>query len=46
MRQRERYGRLSEADRIEVGARIRGGQTHAEIAAAVGCSTKSVQRAC
>lgn len=42
MRQRGKYG-LS-TDRIEVGAWIRGGQTHAEIAVAVGCSTKSVQR--
>ena len=44
MRQREKYGRLSEADRLEIGDRIRNGQTHAETAAAVGCSTKSVQR--
>ena len=44
MRKRGKYGRLSEADRLEVGARIRSGQTHAEIAAAVGCSTKSVRR--
>ncbi len=44
MRQREKYGRLSEADRVEIGDRIKNGQTHAEIAAAVGCSTKSVQR--
>ncbi|WP_420636633.1 IS30 family transposase [Candidatus Palauibacter sp.] len=44
MRQREKYGRLSEADRVEIGDRIKNGQTHAEVAAAVGCSTKSVQR--
>ena len=35
MRQREKYGRLSEADRVEIGDRIKNGQTHAEIAAAV-----------
>ena len=44
MRQREEYGRLSETDRLEIGDRIRSGETHAEIAAAVGCSTKSIQR--
>ena len=44
MRQRGKYGRLSEADRLEVRNRIGSGQTHAEIAAAVECSTKSVQR--
>ena len=44
MRRREEYGRLSETDRLEIGDRIRSGQTHAEIAAAVGCSTKSIQR--
>ena len=43
MRKRGKYGRLSEADRLDVGARIRSRQTHAKIAAAVGCSTKSVQ---
>ena len=44
MRRREKYGRLSEADRLEIGDRIWSGQTHAEAAAAVGCSTKSIQR--
>ena len=44
MRQREKYGRRSEADRLEIGDRIKNGQTHAEVAAAVGCSTKSIQR--
>ena len=44
MRRQEEHGRLSEADRLEVGDRIKTGQTHAEVAAAVGCSTKSIQR--
>ena len=44
MRRREKYGRLSEKDRLEIGDRIWSGQTHAEVAAAVGCSTKSIQR--
>ena len=44
MRQRGKYGRLIEADRLEIADRIRGGQTHAEVAAAIGCSTKSIQR--
>ena len=44
MRRREKYGRLSEKDRLEIGDRIWSGQTHAEAAAAVGCSTKSIQR--
>ncbi|WP_425154961.1 helix-turn-helix domain-containing protein [Candidatus Palauibacter sp.] len=44
MRRREEYGRLSEADQLEIGDRIKRGETHAEVAAAVGCSTKSVQR--
>ena len=44
MRRREEYGRLSETDRLEIGDRIRSEETHAEIAGAVGCSTKSIQR--
>ena len=44
MRQRGKYERLSEAERLEIGDRLNGGQTHAEVAAAIGCSTKSIQR--
>ena len=44
MRRRGKYGRLNEADRLEIADRIRGGQTHAEVAAAIRCSTKSIQR--
>ena len=44
MRRRGEYGRLSEAERLEIGDRLNGGQTHAEVAAAIGCSTKSIQR--
>jgi transposase, IS30 family len=36
--------RLSEADRAEIERRLQGGETFATIAAAVGCSTKSIQR--
>jgi hypothetical protein len=36
--------RLSEADRSEIERLIRGGETFATAAAAVGCSTKSIQR--
>lgn len=36
--------RLSLADRRELQVRVRAGETHAEAAAAVGCSAKSVQR--
>lgn len=36
--------RLSEADRSEIERRIQDGETFATIAAAVGCSTKSIQR--
>jgi IS30 family transposase len=36
--------RLSRADRSEIERRIRGGETFATAAAAVGCSTKSIQR--
>ena len=42
MRPREKLRRLSEADRLEIRDRIKSGQAHAEIAAAVGCSTKSI----
>src|SRR2546429_7532867 len=36
--------RLTEAERADLGRRIRGGETYARAAAAVGCSTKSIQR--
>jgi transposase, IS30 family len=36
--------RLSEADRSEIERLIRGGETFATAATAVGCSTKSIQR--
>ena len=36
--------RLTEAERADVHRRIRGGETFARAAAAVGCSTKSIQR--
>ena len=36
--------RLSHADRAEIERRIRGGETFEAIGAAVGCSTKSIQR--
>jgi IS30 family transposase len=36
--------RLSQADRLEIERLIRGGETFETAAAAVGCSTKSIQR--
>jgi len=36
--------RLSAAERVTVLARVATGETHAMAAAALGCSTKSVQR--
>jgi IS30 family transposase len=36
--------RLSEADRVEIERRIHAGETFEVVAAAVGCSTKSIQR--
>jgi len=36
--------RLSEADRAEIERRIHDGEAFATVAAAVGCSTKSIQR--
>jgi IS30 family transposase len=36
--------RLSEADRVEIERRIHEGEAFATVAAAVGCSTKSIQR--
>jgi len=36
--------RLSEADRVEIERRIQAGETFEVVAAAVGCSTKSIQR--
>ena len=44
MRPREKPRKLTESDRREIRERIRAGQTHAEVAATIGCSTKSVQR--
>ena len=44
MGQREEHGRLSGKDRLEIRDRIHKGQTHSEVAAEVGCSTKSIQR--
>lgn len=44
MRPPEKPGKLTESDRREIRERIRAGQTYAEVAAAIGCSTKSVQR--
>ena len=36
--------RLSQADRAEIERRIWGGETFETAAAAVGCSTRSIQR--
>lgn len=36
--------RLTEADRFEIQRRVSAGETFAAAAAAVGCSTKSIQR--
>ena len=44
MRSSETKGALSPAQRLELRERIAAGQTHAEVAAAVGCSTKTIQR--
>jgi IS30 family transposase len=45
MRRRADYGkRLSELDRSEIQRRVSEGETFACAAAAVGCSTKSIQR--
>ena len=45
MRKRADYGhRLTEADRLEIQRRVTSGETFASAAAAVGCSTKSIQR--
>jgi len=44
MRRREARGALSPAMRLEIRERIAAGQTHAEVAAAIGCSTKTIQR--
>lgn len=45
MRQRVDHGhRLTEADRFEIQRRVTAGETFAEAASAVGCSSKSVQR--
>ncbi len=45
MGKRADYGhRLTEADRLEIQRRVTAGETFASAAAAVGCSTKSIQR--
>jgi IS30 family transposase len=45
MGKRADYGhRLTEADRLEIQRRVTSGETFASAAAAVGCSTKSIQR--
>lgn len=45
MRKRADYShRLTEADRLEIQRRVTAGETFASAAAAVGCSTKSIQR--
>lgn len=44
MRRRGAHGRLTSADRLEVRLRIAAGERYEAVAAAVGCSTKSVQR--
>jgi len=36
--------RLSSSERFDIHSRIAGGQNHKEVAKAVGCSTKSIQR--
>ena len=36
--------RLSNSERLDIQSRIAGGQNHQEVAKAVGCSTKSIQR--
>ena len=43
-RRRGGYGRLSTTERLEVRLRIAAGERYEAAAAAVGCSTKSVQR--
>ena len=44
-RRRADHGRrLSQADHLEIQRRVSGGETFATAAAAVGCSTKSIQR--
>ncbi len=42
--QRNHGRRLSAAERLEIQRRVGSGATHAAVAVAVGCSTKSVQR--
>lgn len=44
MGQRAEHGRLSGKDRLEIRDRIHRGQTHAQVAGVIGCSTKSIQR--
>jgi transposase, IS30 family len=43
-RQADHGRRLSQTDHLEIGRRISEGETFAAAAAAVGCSTKSIQR--
>lgn len=44
MGRREPNGRLGRDDRLEIRDRIGAGQTHQQVADAVGCSTKTIQR--
>ena len=44
MDRRDRWAPLSPELRLEVRERIAAGQTHPEVADAVGCSTKTIQR--
>jgi IS30 family transposase len=44
MRRRWAHGRLTSADQLEIRLRIAAGERYEAVAAAVGCSTKSVQR--
>ena len=44
MRRRGAHGRLTSADRLELRLRVAAGERYEAAAAAVGCSTRSVQR--
>jgi IS30 family transposase len=43
-RQRGAHGRLTEADRLEIRLRVARGERFEAVAAALGCSSKSIQR--
>ena len=43
-RQRERQRRLKHADYLEIQRRLSEGETFEVVGAAVGCSTKTIQR--